>query len=359
MSAEQAPRDHLNVAIYSIRILNGAVLGVVLALIPGALFGEICKAILKIAPQQTWLTWILAATNIATSMLGLFVGIFAAQQFKATSVEQGAVGLATMFAGGAVVWKGSAPFTLAGPGDIINIILTAALAVGEVLLLRKVIPAAYALLLVPVSTLLTAGILGRLALPYVKTLTGLMGQGVGALLGLAAPLMVILIAVIFSALVTTPITPVAIALAISLSGIGSGAGNLGVCAAGFGLCLAGWRINPRGLSLAHILGSPKISMPAVMRRPRILLPILASAACCGPFAWLFGIEGTPASAGFGISGLVGPLAYLGLTGWGWWPITKAVVAFVVAPVTFGLLFNWLFVSVLKIVRPEDYRLEIV
>lgn len=88
----------------------------------------------------------------------------------------------------------------------------------------------------------------------------MIGQGIASLLGLQPILMSLLIAMIFCFLIVSPITTVGIALAINLSGIGSGAANLGICAASFGLCLAGWAVNSKGTSLAHVLKSPKISM---------------------------------------------------------------------------------------------------
>ncbi len=100
---------------------------------------------------------------------------------------------------------------------------------------------------------------------------------------------------------------IAIATAISLSGVAAGAANLGVVAAGFGLAIAGWQANATGTSIAHFLGSPKIQMANFVRRPIMMLPILANAAILGALAGILKIEGTPISAGFGVSGLIGPV----------------------------------------------------
>ncbi|MGL5405638.1 MAG: PTS transporter subunit IIC [Propionibacteriaceae bacterium] len=345
---------------YTMNILNALALGTVIALIPGALAGEISKAILSAAPGATWLTIIIKATAMCNGMLGLVVGVLAAQSFKFPPIAQGAVALAVEFAGGAVTFGEKNAMTLKGTGDVINIGITAALACGVVMLLQKSIKnlQTYAILIIPVTVLLTAGVIGRLILPYVMMITTWIGKGVSGLLGLTPIVMAVLIAIVFSLLIVSPITTVGIALAISLAGMGSGAGNLGVCAAGFGLAIAGWSVNSHGVCLAHFIGSPKMSMPKVLAKPKIMLPIICNAAVCGLVAALLNITGTPMSAGFGFSGLVGPLAYLSGVGWGIVSLIKALVAFIVTPVLLGFIFNWIFVKQLKIIKAEDYKLDI-
>lgn len=52
-------------------------------------------------------------------------------------------------------------------------------------------------------------------------------------------------------------------------------------------------------------------------KPRIAFPMLITSAILGALAGVFNIQGTPYSAGFGLSGLVGPLNYINLTDTGW------------------------------------------
>ncbi len=102
-----------------------------------------------------------------------------------------------------------------------------------------------------------------------------------------------------------------------LSGIGSGAANLGIVATGVGLAIASYKSNSLGTALAHVLGSPKIQMRNFFMKPRIAFPMLITSAILGALAGVFNIQGTPYSAGFGLSGLVGPLNYINLTDTGW------------------------------------------
>lgn len=350
-----APAPASGAKAFTLNILNGLALGVVIALIPGALLGEISKALFPHAP---WLQMVIEATTMATSMMGLIVGVVIGQMFKLTPIQSAAIGLATMYAAGAVIFKpGVNPaMTLKGAGDIITMGITAALAVGLIKLLGNRIKS-YAMIVYPPFVTVICGIIGREILPYSLMITKAIGIGVKQLTTLQPILMGILIAVAFSVLIMTPITTVGIALAISLAGVGSGAGNVGVCAAGFGFAILGWAVNSHGTSLAHFIGSPKMSMANMLKKPKIMLPIICAAAVSGAVAVLLGITGTPMSAGFGISGLVGPLGYFSQAGWGAVAIVKALVAFVIVPIVTCFLFGKLFKRA-GIIHDQDYYLEV-
>ncbi len=78
----------------------------------------------------------------------------------------------------------------------------------------------------------------------------------------------------------------------------------------------------------------------------------------GALASLFHIQGTEFSAGFGISGLIGPVNHLKLAGWGAGQLAVAVLVFVVVPVAGAYAADWLFVGRLKWIAPEDYRIDV-
>lgn len=340
---------------FTINILNGLALGTVIVLIPGAILGELMKALL---PLWSGFGTLIAAAGLATTMMGLVIGMLVGNNFKFNPIQSASLGLAVMFAGGAANFVKGA-FMLQGTGDIINMGITAALGVLLIQFLSDKTKS-FTLIIVPTVTLLLVGGIGHFLLPYVKMITTMIGQGIASLLGLQPILMSVLIAMIFCFLIVSPITTVGIALAISLAGIGSGAANLGICAASFGLCMAGWAVNSKGTALAHVLGSPKISMATVLAKPIIMLPMLSSAAVLGVLAALFNIQGTPASAGFGISGLIGPINALNLAkgGWSFANILIVVIVFVVAPIVLNYAFNYLFIKVLKVIGPNDYKLDV-
>lgn len=352
--AAPAKPERMSAKTFSLNILNGLALGIVIALIPGALFGEISKALLPVAP---WLSWVIFATGVATSSMGLVVGYVIGQLFKMTPIQSASIGMAVFFAAGAVkqVPK-SAAFSLAGAGDIITMGITAAICVGLIKLMGAGLKA-YAIIVYPLVLTVVGGIIGRLILPYSLKITEAIGKGVQYLTGLQPYIMGILIAVVFSILIMTPITTVGVALAISLVGIGSGAGNIGVCAAGFGFCMLGWKVNSHGTALAHVIGSPKMSMANMIKKPKIMLPIICAAAVSGLFGVLLGIKGTPMSAGFGISGLVGPLGFFSVDGWSVLTVVKALIAFIALPFATNYVFAMVFKR-LGIIKDQDYYLDI-
>ncbi|WP_281185625.1 PTS transporter subunit IIC [Staphylococcus schleiferi] len=348
--------ENLTAKQFVMNILNGMAIGVVVVLIPGALLGELMKVLVPVLP---FLKPIVGALALSNAMMGLVVGVLTGLNFKFNPIQATALGLATMFASGAAQFGKEGMIILKGTGDVINMGLTAALGAAVILFIGNKLKA-YTILVIPLILLVGVGFIGRLMLPYVMQITTWIGHGVAALLSLQAVVMCIIIAVIFSIMIVSPITTVGISLAISISGIGAGAANIGICAAGFGFAILGWSVNTKGTSVAHFIGSPKMSMANAAQKPIILLPIVCTAACCGLIASLLNIIGTPMSAGFGFSGLVGPINYLNLVDGGW-NITnfiKMLVAFIIAPVGFNFLFKYLFMRVVPIVKPEDYRLNI-
>ena len=76
-------------------------------------------------------------------------------------------------------------------------------------------------------------------------------------------------------------------------------------------------------------------------------------------AGMLNIPGTPMSAGFGISGLIGPINALNLMEGGYSVANIAIVAavFVVIPVILSIVFNYIFTKKVKLVTEEDYKVD--
>ena len=272
---------------FTMTVLNALALGVVVTLIPGAILGELTKALLPVFPQGQL---IIQATQVANTMMGAIIGLMVGHFFKFTPIQAGAIALATVFAGGAPGFNPNVKgVVFSGTGDIITMGVTAAVAAGFILWIGDKAKA-YSIIVIPTVTLVVIGGIGRLAQPYIVKITALIGQGVEFLLTLQPIIMCMLIAMTFCILIVSPFTTVGIGLAIGLSGIGSGAANLGICAAGFGLAVAGLKVNSVGTCIAHFIGSPKMSMANVIAKPKILLPMLCSAALLGVLASVFSIQ---------------------------------------------------------------------
>lgn len=338
---------------FIVNVLNGTSIGVVLALAPAAILSEIIKLLINIFPELKLVMNMLLTTN---SFLGLAIGLSVAAIYQFTMIESVAVGFATQLAGGAIQYTQQG-FLLKGTGDIITMMVTSAIAVIVVQHFPKLIKQ-YGVLLAPLSTILTAGILGRISLPYLSKITETIGQWIAQLLTFEQTTMSILIAMVFAYLIVSPLSSAGIAVAISLSGVGAGAANLGICATMFGLAIAGRRVNKMGVCLAHIFGSPKMSMTNVMLKPVLILPLVVNASVLGMVASFFNIQGTPTSAGLGLVGMVGPLTYLSLNGWTLVTIVITLISFFVLPAILGYLSDKLFKDYLKWIKDEDYRVII-
>jgi len=82
---------------FMMHLLNGSALGIVVALVPGALLGELFKALTPYCEPLGMLTQMIGATN---AMVGIAVGVAIGYMFKFTPIESISVGLATMAANG-------------------------------------------------------------------------------------------------------------------------------------------------------------------------------------------------------------------------------------------------------------------
>lgn len=328
------------------KVLNGMSIGIVAALVPSAILGELCKAL--------GLTGLVTLTTIATRLATATMGLCIAHQLGLKPIHAVSLTIATIIGSGALVME-EGVLVLAGMGDIINAAITAMIA-GVMLLWVGDRLKSYTMILVPTLVIAISGTIGTFTLPYVTMLTAAIGQFIAWCTTLQPVLMGALISMSFCLIIISPFSTVAIALAVSLSGIGSGAANLGICAAGFGLAIAGFGKNGWGTSFASILGSPKLYMANFLRKPLISLPLLCNALVLGVLAGILGIVGTPMSAGFGISGLIGPLNHLGIVGYSAGNLLVSALVFILLPVVLGFLFKFVFFSLAKILKDDDYAI---
>jgi len=87
--------------------------------------------------------------------------------------------------------------------------------------------------------------------------------------------------------------------------------------------------------------------------------MLITAAILGGLAGVLNVQGTPISAGFGLSGLVGPLNYINLAEGGWTASNIAIMLsmFLILPIILNLFFIYIFKKKLKAIKDEDYKLD--
>lgn len=201
-----------------------------------------------------------------------------------------------------------------------------------------------------------ASFIGLIILPYVQLITTGIGNLVNTFTDLQPILMSILIAMVFSFLIISPISTVATALAIGISGVAAGSASLGIVACEAALVAGTIKINRAGVPLTIFLGGVKMMIPNMVRHPIILLPIFTTAILTGFVGGLLGIEGTKESAGFGIVGMVGPITSFRLMdGSPLLNLITVILVFLVIPFIIGFVINTLYMKVLKLYSRDIFK----
>ncbi|WP_412989225.1 PTS transporter subunit IIC [Pediococcus siamensis] len=333
--------------------LNGLSIGIIVALVPSALLNQFLTALLPVFPAGST---IMAMTNAAMTLLPAVSAVCVGMLAKFSPIQTTSIALAAVM--GAGNFKvGTNGFNVSGTGDVINIAITIMIGYALILLLGQRLKA-YTILLIPTLVLVIAGGIGTLTLGPVSGITKLLGIGVMQLTNLQPIVMGVLLGIVFALLIISPISSVGIAAAISIHGVAAGSANLGIVAAGFALAIYGWKVNSLGTSLAHFLGSPKMQMANIMSRPKLVVPIIINAGILGGLGALLNIQGTAMSAGFGFSGLIGPIAALnGMGAISASSLILVTLLFFVLPIGLGLVSDYLFANRLHFYKNSDFELN--
>ncbi|KIX91801.1 membrane protein [Staphylococcus microti] len=348
---ETSTNDKMTFKKFTFNVLNGLAVAIVVGLIPNAVLGGLFQYLGQELPFFTTLHHVVLGIQFA---LPLMVGVLIAFQFKLNPMETAVVGAAAYVGSGAAKAT-EAGWQIAGIGDLINTMITASIAVLMVLWLSGRL-GSLTIILLPILVGGIPGLIGTLTLPYVSKITLAIGNLVNTLTTLQPVLMCILIAILFSFIIVSPVSTIAVGLAIGISGLAAGAAAIGVAAAAVVLFIGTLRVNKLGVPIAIILGGMKMMMPNIIRYPIMLLPIGLTAGVTGAAGALVGIEGTKESAGFGIVGLVGPIKALSfLTHDAMTNVLLVSLVFIIIPLVVGFIVNTLFCKVLKLYKPDIYR----
>ena len=267
----------------------------------------VLAAILKLFGENTLAVTITQMAVIFQLATPLLIGALIAVQFGFKPMQMLVVAGAAFVGSGVVKFNpDTATYIGAGTGDIINTMITASIAVGMILLIGEKF-GSVAIVATPIVVGIGAGLIGYYLYPYVTKITAAIGDLINTFTTLQPILMSILIACSFAFLIISPISTVAIGMAIERCFC---AAAMGVAATTVVLVVNSWKVNKPGVTLAIALGAMKMMMPNLFRKPIILVPCLFTAIISAIPVALFSVSGTPASAGFGLVGLVGPLASL-------------------------------------------------
>lgn len=337
---------------FVMNVLNGVSTGIVAMLIPSAIIGSLASLFINIP----FLRALYEMTNYAMILMPVVAGYIVGTLFEFNHVQCASVALAAAVGAGNWQFKNGA-FVAKGVGDVINLIIVITLAVLFVAGIGKRL-GSFTVLLLPSLTVLIPGVIGYYILPYVHYLTTWIGDLVNAVTKLQPFAMAILISILFTIIMVTPISTVGIATAIGINGLGAGAAGIGIATLGFALCFYGWSVNGVGTSFVHFLGSSKIQMANMMSKPKLLIPPCINAAIMGAVAAFFQIQGTPVSAGFGLSGGVSFLAaYKEMTP-GVGSLLILTLCFIILPIILAFASKVIFIDLLHFMKPDDFAIEV-
>lgn len=259
------------------------------------------SAILGEIAKSLNLASILNLTRISTSLLPFAIGTGVSYQLSFTPLESICVSVAN-FIGSGVVSFVNGNIVLTGTGDVVNAGVTAFIESLAIYLFRDKVKG-LSMVALPILISTAVGWIGLNLLPYVSKVNGAIGLTVG-------------------------------------------------------IALAGLKVNPIGITLVPVLGSAKIQMANFVKNPLIIVPIIINAFTLGVLGALFNIKGTSFSAGFGISGLIGPINALNHLSWNLKNIVLVFTLFIILPIVFGYICNFIFINKLVLIKEEDYKVTI-
>lgn len=332
--------EKMTAKIFLNKVLSGTATGVIIGLIPNA----VLSAILKYFSQYDLANTIIHIAVIFQIATPLIIGALIAMQFGFNPMQMMVTAGASFVASGVVSFNAkSGVYIGAGTGDLINTMITAAVAVLVLRLIKDKFGST-AVVLMPILVGCGVALFGVLILPFVAKITAAIGVVIAKFTTLQPVLMAVLICCSFATIIVSPISTVAIGLAIHLNGLSAGAAAMGVAATAVALVVYSWKVNNSGVTLAIALGAMKLMMPNLFKYPIMLLPCLFTAIISAIPVAIFHIAGTAQSSGFGLVGLVGPLASLdiGLS------LPLVILCWLVIPIAAALLSKVLFEKVMHL-----------
>ena len=215
-----------------------------------------------------------------------------------------------------------------------------------------------------IITPLIAVVVGGLFAKYCCVPVGEWVMSLGEVINRATMLnpfvMGIIVSVSVGCILTLPISSAALCISIGLSGIAAGAATAGCCAQMIGFAVISFKDNGVGGLISQGLGTSMLQIGNIARKPIIWLAPTLAAAVLGPISTIvFKMTNSPAGAGMGTAGLVGPI--------GCWDsmagtidnsvlLAEIVLLYFIAPAVLSLIFH----AIMKRfgwVKDGDFKLQ--
>ena len=162
------------------------------------------------------------------------------------------------------------------------------------------------IILTPIVTIVSGGLVGQFAGGYVQSFMNFLGGIINSATVMSPIPMGIIISVVVGMALTAPISSAALCIMLDLSGIAAGAATVGCCAQMVGFAVMGFKENGWGGLVSVGLGTSMLQFSNIMRHPVLWIPPTLASAILGPISTkLLGMTNTASGAGMGTSGLVG------------------------------------------------------
>lgn len=284
---------------YIVKVLNGMAQG----LFSSLLIGLIIKQIGVIGDFPTLVSF----GNVAQSLMGPAIGAGVAYSIGAPPLAIFASLIAGAIGAGSVNFEsGAASIAIGEPvGAFVAALIGAHM--GKLISGKTKVD----IVLVPITTILTGGLVGIYIAPYISSFM----NGVGGFINMATTLhpipMGIIISVAMGMILTLPISSAAIAISLNLSGLAAGAATVGCAANMIGFAVISYRENGPGGLIAQGLGTSMLQVPNIIKNPLIWIPAIIASAILGPVStMILGMKSNATGAGMGTSGLVGQFAVI-------------------------------------------------
>ena len=232
---------------FTLNVLNGNSLGIIIALLPPALTSQV----LLLFGQHPWVRLITMMTNVSQSMLPIIAAFAVGYFLRLSTLASASIGLASVVSAGVVTINPNNTYTLAGTGAILNIMLVTFLSALLVIVLEPRL-GQLKIIFLPTITLLIGGGIGLTTLPWIIRIQNAIGNVVAVATHLSPLPMGIFLGLAFAAFVS-PISSVGIATALGIAGVGSGAANAGIVAGALTLAWMSASVNPIGGTIAHVI----------------------------------------------------------------------------------------------------------
>lgn len=200
------------------------------------------------------------------------------------------------------------------------------------------------IIITPLVTIITGGMLGVYVGPYINEFMVRLGDFINTATEYAPVPMGIVISVVVGMVLTAPISSAALCIMIGIDGIAAGAAAVGCACQMVGFAVASYADNDLGGSLSVGIGTSMLQFHNILRHPQIwIAPTLASAVLGPVSTAILGMTNTAMGAGMGTAGLVGQFcAFEAMSGEHGTAVTVIIIAVMhfILPAVLTLLFDF-------------------